>query len=389
MHNQTKVLFSLLLKKYREGTASEEEIRFLETYYDLFESNEDLITEENEAGFSDLKSAIRDNIAAEITRQQAPVKTPVRWLYRLSAAAAVLLLISAGSWYWLHEKKHSSGTRANMQSAVKITDKPTLQLANGTVIELTDSSSGQIAEQQGIIIRKEKNGSLVYESAPEHLLKGEQSVSENVLSTPKGTKYKVVLPDGSQVLLNAASSLRYPASFATDNRTVILNGEAYFDVAADAQRPFIVEAGQQKVQVLGTSFNINAYTDEPDIRTTLLQGAVKVSSGNNSCTLAPGQQASTAREEGAAVSKLHADTEKEIAWINNMFSFKNDDLQFIMRQISRWYNVEIKYDGKVSAEKFVGEISRSSNLSDVLRILEINGLHFEINGKTITVSNNK
>ncbi|RFS20670.1 FecR family protein [Chitinophaga silvatica] len=388
MDNRNKVLFALLLKKYREGTANETEKKFLETYYDLFDVNEDLITEENEASFTSLKSTIRENIAFEMERHQKPAK--LRWLWKASAAAAILAFAAIATWYWAgHVVPGPQHLAGRTMETVNSTDKPTLQLANGAIIELNDSSNGQIAEQQGIIIRKEKDGSLVYQSSPEQKQSSTSEVSENILTTPKGMKYKVVLPDGSQVWLNAASSLRYPASFAADNRTVKLTGEAYFDVNTDAKRPFIVESGKQKVQVLGTSFNINAYSDEPIIKTTLLLGAVKVTAGNSSCTLAPGQQSQTARDEAGALNKREVDTGKEIAWMNNLFSFKNDDLQFIMRQISRWYNVEIKYNGNIPAEKFVGEISRSSNLNEVLRILEINDLRFEINGNAITVSGKK
>ncbi|NIG57578.1 FecR family protein [Chitinophaga sp. Cy-1792] len=389
MDNQNSVLFSLLLKKYREGTATEEEKRFLETYYDLFDNNEDLITDENEAAYASLKTTLRENIAEAIAHRQQPPKMALHWVRRTVAAAAVIALLGTATWYIVRQMPARRHQVADARHTVKEVSKPTLQLANGAIIELGDSTSGQIAEQQGIVIRKAKDGSLVYEAAKETQQGASDATSarENILTTPKGMKYKVVLPDGSEVWLNAASSLHYPARFAADTRTVQLSGEAYFTVATDAKRPFIVTSGNQSVQVLGTSFNINAYEEEPGVKTTLLQGAVKVTAGNQSCTLVPGQQAVS--NDAEALVKRNADTEKETAWINNKFSFRNDDVQVVMRQIARWYDVEIRYNGNIPTDKFVGEIAMSSNLQDVLRILEINGLRFEVSGKVITVSEKK
>ncbi|MBV7532078.1 FecR family protein [Chitinophaga sp. sic0106] len=364
-----------MLKRFRTGTATSEEIAFLESYFDLFDSEDDLITAENETEYEGLKAVLKQKIDSAIAVPATPVKRmPVR---RWAIAAAVAALIGTGGLFLLQQKSNP----AKPATMAYATGAPTLRLADGTTIALDSTADGQIASQAGVIISKEEDGTLLYKTAPASA--GNNQNQENTLSTPAGMKYKIMLPDGSAVWLNAASSLTYPAVFAAGNRTVKLQGEAFFDIAADPAKPFIVQAGNQSVQVLGTRFNVNAYPEDGEHKTTLLQGAVKVSQGNNAIIIQPGQQTICSNE--TAIRKVNADTEKETAWINNLFSFKNDNLPAVMRDIARWYNVSIRYNGNLPDERFFGEISRSSKLEDVLKILEINGLTFDIKEDVITV----
>jgi transmembrane sensor len=264
-----------------------------------------------------------------------------------------------------------------------------LTLSNGTKIVLDDARNGKIANQSNISITKTNGNQLVYAIAPGNSVanNGQQAYQlQNTISTPNGGQYALILPDGTKVMLNAASSLTYPAAFRGKERVVQLNGEAYFEVAKNKDMPFIVKSGSQTVEVLGTHFNINAYRDEASIKTTLLEGSVRVSAGANSTLIVPGQQASTRESNAGEISKYTVDVDKETAWKDGLFSFQNEDLKSIMRQVARWYDVKVVYAGNLPNEKFIGEISRTSNLSDVFKILELNNFHFDVEGKTVTVS---
>jgi ferric-dicitrate binding protein FerR (iron transport regulator) len=194
----------------------------------------------------------------------------------------------------------------------------------------------------------------------------------------------LVLPDGTKVWLNAASSLKYPAAFAGNERRVELNGEAYFEVSKDPSKPFFVKTASQTVAVLGTHFNINSYTDESATKTTLLEGSVKVTGNNGqSVKIKPGEQA--INYANAISIKENVDTDEAIAWKNGKFMFKNTDLQTIMRQLSRWYDVDVEYQGKIEQKHYMGRISRNVPVSQIFEILKTSGLNFTINGRKIIV----
>jgi transmembrane sensor len=260
-------------------------------------------------------------------------------------------------------------------------NKAVLTLASGQKIILNDAATGEIARQSGISITKTDDGQIVYSIAAE-----DGEILQNTISTPKGGQYRVILPDGTNVLLNAASSLIYPTAFRGAERLVQLNGEAYFEVAKNKNMPFRVKSGQQTVEVLGTHFNINAYEDENSIKTTLVEGAVKVSSSSGSSLIAPGQQAVFSREGNGAIFRRNVNIDKEIAWKDGMFSFENDDVKSVMRSIARWYNVDVSYKGDMSDIVFSGEIFRTAKLSEVFKILELNNVELDVQGKTIIVS---
>jgi len=307
---------------------------------------------------------------------------------RIALAASILLCLSVGLYL---------ATRTNVQQQLVVStlndvkpgrNKAILTLADGSVIDLDNAKTGQIAMQNGIVVRKTANGKL------EYIIKDaagntNQTISNNLISTPRGGEYQVTLPDGTKVWLNAASTLKYPSSFAKNERRVSLQGEAYFEVSKDKNRPFRVVTNQQTVEVLGTHFNINAYNDESVVKTTLLEGAVNVSNGANSLKLKPGQQALFNLADAKLRINPDVDVDKEMAWKNDLFAFDNDDLKTIMRQISRWYDLDVVYQGKITDEKYVGEIPRNSNLSEVFKILELNHVHIDAKGKVLTVSGSK
>jgi ferric-dicitrate binding protein FerR (iron transport regulator) len=228
-----------------------------------------------------------------------------------------------------------------------------------------------------------KDGQIVYDD--ENMSKN--ALLYNAITTPKGRQYQLTLADGSKVWLNAASSIRYPTAFPGNERVVEITGEAYFEITPDRIKPFRVFVKGMEVQVLGTHFNINSYDDEATIKTTLLEGSVKVKMNNNTRLLLPGQQAQISSNAGDGDIKVVKDIDLAVvmAWKNGYFSFDKTDLGAVMRQISRWYIVDIIYTGKIPDRKFGGEISRNNNLSEVLKILEESKVKFRIEGAKIFV----
>ncbi|TSJ38895.1 DUF4974 domain-containing protein [Mucilaginibacter corticis] len=387
MKDIDKQYFREMLVRYREGTASTEEIRLLESFYDLFDENEDLVTSDEDEMFNEFRQRVKQQVDVRIDQNLAQPKPFIyrRLLVRLSAAAALLLLIGSGIWFF---HKPTDQSALDLQAKNRIapgSNRAILQLANGSRIDLSSANKGVIAQQAGVAIHKNAQGILVYTiNAGNTTNNSGNPTGENSIITPRGGQYQVILPDGTQVLLNAASSLTYPVVFSGGERLVKLSGEAYFEVAKDKAHPFKVSSGTQTVTVLGTHFNINAYSDETSTKTTLLEGSVEVTSGNNETRIIPGQQALLASD--GQLSKKTVDPDKEVAWKNGLFSFDGDDVKTIMRQIARWYNVDISYSGALPDEKFYGEITRSSKLADVLRIMEINNVHFDIDGRHLTVT---
>lgn len=311
----------------------------------------------------------------------------VKPIWYSAAAAAAVLLVLSGLYFF---NDHKDGSFQNRMAKTTLENKvndiqpgrqaATLILANGSKIDLDGAVQGEIAKQKGVLITKTADGKLVYTISD-----SEANTTEfNTLSTVKGQQYQVILPDGSKVWLNAASSLTYPANFANlKNRMVQLSGEAYFEVAKDKSHPFIVKTEQQQVEVLGTHFNINSYDDEKATTTTLLEGSVKVLDGKGESVLLPGQQSALAKNR-IEISK--ADVNETIAWKNGDFIFNNEEFGSILRQLSRWYNVEIVDNGQHEDLRLSGTISRSKNISTVLKALEVTGeVKFKIEGKTVIV----
>ncbi|WP_341841438.1 FecR family protein [Chitinophaga caseinilytica] len=298
--------------------------------------------------------------------------------YRWWAAAAVIVAAAAGIWLWKPGQEATKAPVAAVQRTIlPATSKAVLTLADGTTIPL-DSAGNQTFAQQGATA-SQHGGSLVYQPGGK-----EGALQYNTLRTPRGGQFRIALPDGSQVWLNAGSSLRFPVAFGPGARKVELTGEAYFEVRPDAAKPFTVAVdGKAEVAVLGTEFNINAYADEPAIRATLVKGSVAVTAAGQTRKLAPGQQA--AISGGAPVVDARPDVEEALAWRNAVFYFRNADVKAVMRQLQRWYDVEVEYRGNVPDRRFDGEIQRDLPLQDVLDGLRVSGISFTIEGSKIII----
>lgn len=302
---------------------------------------------------------------------------------RIIAAAIAIIIIGAGLFYYHQqtspEDQHSVAGYAGDIAPGK--QGATLTLANGKKIRLTETQNGELAREAGVVITKSAGGQLIYEIKDRS---GELN-KYNTLTTAKGETYQVRLPDGSLVWMNAASSLTYAAGLLEDGtRKIKLDGEAYFQVAKDKRHPFIVESRGQRIEVLGTHFNVNAYGDELLIKTTLLEGRVKVSDKHIEKILLPGFEAINT---GNNITVDKADTELAVAWKNNNFVFANERIETVMKMVERWYDVEIVYEGTMPEDRFRGGVSRFDNISKVLNILESTGLvHFKVKNRSVYVS---
>jgi transmembrane sensor len=306
-------------------------------------------------------------------------------------AAAILLLLAVGTTVsrLLHKKEERKTLAIHPTDLLPGGNKAVLTLADGSKIVLDDTKRGKIAKQQSVIIDKTQSGQLVYTVDDAIKNAGKPAVANliafNTIATPRGGQYEVVLPDGTKVWLNAASSLKYPIIFTGSERRVELTGEAYFEVAKNAARPFFVTSSGQTVEVLGTHFNINSYFDEKAIKTTLLEGSIKVSDGKQKAIIKPGQQSIIQSTDNHSIIIRDADTEEAIAWKNGKFLFNHTDLQTIMRQISRWYDVDVEYQGTIAPNHYSGHISRDVPVSQLFQVLKTSGINFTINGRKIIV----
>ena len=372
-----------LIKKYDSGLASAHEKALLDNWY-LQESRKATFNGE-EGKFLFLKSEIW-----EATLKQSGLTPKLKSgnirLWSGIAAAVALVGLSAALFFYSGSEPLQITHEPYANDVKPGGDRATLTLADGKKISLTEAQNGKLGQQRGAIITKLADGQIIYSMIAAEESTEASEVTQNTISTPNGGKYQVILPDGTKVMLNAASSLTFPTAFKGDHRQVKLDGEAYFEVAENKKQPFSVSSGTHTVEVLGTHFNINAYSNEKTIKTTLLEGSVKVSVGERYELIVPGQQTLVERDTPFEITKKNADLSKEMAWKNGIFSFERDDLKSIMRQISRWYDVNVVYSGDFPDEQFFGEISRNSNLSEVAKILELNNIHLEITGKTIKVS---
>jgi ferric-dicitrate binding protein FerR (iron transport regulator) len=322
---------------------------------------------------------------------QTKTSRPVRLLIRRRLMAAAALMLLAIAVWLLKGRRDADKPLAAAPVKPSVThdlapgsNRATLTLADNTTIDLDAAKEGVVGQQGNARLIKDKDGKLSYQAVPAQAA----AMAYNLLTTPRGGQYQLVLPDGSKVWLNAASRLKYPTSFGGKERMVELQGEAYFEIARNPSMPFKVSLiGQPsaQVEVLGTHFNVKAYEDEPAIQTTLLEGAVRVHQGTASALLQPGQQARC--NSSTNIKLVTADVEETIAWKNGLFKFNEATIEEVMRQLSRWYDVDIVYVNGIPGDLFRGEIYRSVNVSKVLKVLEASGVHFSVEGKKILVRN--
>jgi transmembrane sensor len=390
----TKYIATELLEKYIRGKCTEEEKAIVESWH--LKELESKCFNAVPGQIENAYTQIWDNISKEASfKKTATLKEKY---YKYAIAAILFITVSAGLFLFINGKNNHPTVNDLLVKTGKDFapggNKATLTLADGSTISLTDAANGNLAKQAGIVITKTKDGQIIYNVTKNTSLPaGNEQVLINTISTPRGGEYQVNLPDGSKVWLNSQSSLKYPVLFKGKERIVELSGEGYFEVAKK-DMPFIVKTAIQEVKVLGTHFNINSYEDEPATKTTLLEGSVSVHTNtksqsdnpqNDAIILKPGQGSII---NNKSIKVISADTENVMAWKNNLFNFRDEPLESIMRKLSRWYDVEIQFEGKSSNLSFVGVVSRSKNISSVLKIMEEAGdFHFKVEGRKITIIN--
>jgi ferric-dicitrate binding protein FerR (iron transport regulator) len=379
--------FEILLQAYINDSLNSEELAELN---ELIDSNESLLQisilkdlqQNSFAGLTDAEQ--RQKMYTNILKRTRKSNRVIPLWTKIAAAAIIVVVFSIVYFYSNHNPQKQIAKTETQQQRFKNDvapggNKAVLTLANGSQIILDSAANGTLTQQGNTKIIKLDSGQLSYNTSD---VKSTE-VLYNTISTPRGGQYQIVLSDGSKVWLNAASSLRFPAFFTGKERDVELTGEAYFEVTKNTAMPFTVTVNDLHVQVLGTHFNINAYNDETSVKTTLLKGSVRVADHESIVNLKPGQQAQL--KDNALMVINNVDIEKVISWKTGFFEFDNTDLATIMRQISRWYNVDVRYEGKQFGETFGGRISRELNLSNILSMLETNGVKFRLEGKKLIV----
>lgn len=336
-------------------------------------------------------NAIRQKLAAagiHITDAPATVKPParLRTITRWVAAACLVLAAGTAALFW---RKQPAPAKPEAKAVAPLSVPPgkngaVLTLADGSTLVLDSMGNGEITTQTGAKLIL-KDSALAYTPAGGA---ANGAIGYNTMTTPNGRQFQVTLPDGSKVWLNAASSLRYPTAFTGKERLVEVTGEAWFEVAPKANMPFRINVNNQAtIEVLGTSFNVNAYENEGMVRATLVNGAIAVSNQHQRAVLKPGQQASAAPTAGSRMRVELADVDKVAAWRYGLFNFQNASLQEVMKQLERWYDIRVVYDKKIPDIKFGGELSRNMTLEGLLRTLEASEVHFRMeDARTLVIS---
>ncbi len=383
-----KAAFYKLLDKYIAGEASLEEEQQLLNFYSSFNRSGET---RSETDLDSLDEKMYNRLIDGLDLDE-PVQRNRRGLFRKLSIAATLIIAAAVSLYFYtgtEKIEPEYFTEIGVKNDIAPGDnKAILTLADGSRISLDDAAKGFVASQGNTSITKTEDGQIVYRKNGEGIKSITGSSVANTIQTPKGGRYTISLPDGSKVWLNSASTLTYPTTFALSERKVKLIGEAYFEIAKNKKVPFRVESNNQTVEVLGTHFNINSYEDEAYIKTTLLEGSVRIilnSSNPKGQLLKPGEQSLTSASR-SDIKVQDTDTEKAIAWKNGYFKFKNTPIKDIMREIERWYDVELVYDGKLAPDEFTGYISNDVKISGVLKMLEESGgIKFTVKGRKLKV----
>jgi transmembrane sensor len=310
---------------------------------------------------------------------------PVRRMWMRWVAAAVVLFVVCSLWFVVNRKPETGSQKTevakmNDVEAPKNT-RAVITLADGSRVYLDSSGSGKIAQQNNVDVIRNASGEIVYDAK---VREANADLQYNTLSNPRGSKViSLTLSDGTRVWLNSESSLKYSTQFVKNTREVEITGEAYFEVAHNASKPFHVKKGETDITVLGTHFNVNAYDDEESLKVTLLEGSVKVGNKTGSVLIKPGEQARLT--PNSKPQTLNPDLEQVMAWKNGRFQFDDADIQTVMKQIGRWYDMQIIYEGAVPKDRFAGMISRYTNLSNVLKILNLSGVNYKIEGNKLTI----
>ena len=375
--------YNQLYKKYISGDCTSQERKKLENFQDSLNLEEQPWDDMRMGDDEIIKSSIQSELTTSIQVHSKRRRIQLRSLF--AVAALLLIFIVTGIYYKKLDteppmvKKDFPRFRNDILPG---DNRAILTLDDGSKISLDDAKNGILANENNTEIKKIGTGQLEYSKGSQIT----QSIKYNTLSTPMGGQYQLTLPDQSKVWLNSASSIRFPTEFTASERVVELRGEAYFEISKNKQVPFIVRSiNSMEVKVLGTHFNVMAYENEKSINTTLIEGSVQIISSTQKVVLKPGQAAILDKDKGNfAISP--ADLEQAIAWKNGYFMFNNENIESIMRKVARWYNADITYNGNLNNKDFVGTISRSKNISELLKMLELTGaVHFTIEGRRITV----
>jgi len=366
-----------LLAKYAAGQCTPEETAIVESWY-LRQKHDDVNDLAEKERLADMQE-IRSLLISETKQGQNPVR---RLWPRIAAAASVILAISFGGYFLLH-KQPAQQTAQNQSDIAPGSNKAILK-SHGRTYNINDAKNGLLAQQGNITISKAADSQLIYQATNG----GNGKMAYDTLIIPRGGQYRLKLSDGSIAYLNADSRIRYPESFTGKERKVeLISGEAYFEVVHNGKMPFRVSSNKQVVEDIGTHFNINAYADETAIKTTLAEGSVKISKGAQSVILKPAQQAINQANLSLVVQNV--DVDEVTAWKEGMFRFNDAPLEDIMKQVSRWYNVDIVYqDVSLQAKRFGAITTRFARVSELLHVLEMTGkVKFEIEGRKIIVMN--
>ncbi|WP_316814246.1 FecR family protein [Pedobacter heparinus] len=362
-----------LFDRYAANLCTPEERTIVERWYQQEADSQELPDVKN-------ISTIKEEIwTGTLLQAGLPRRKPALRVW-LPAAAAILIFLSAGFYFLVLKQQEIPGSNYVKEDVAPGGSKAVLVLADGSEIILDHAKNGTLLSQGNVSINKTGNGQLRY-----NMLKSGQGAAGklpalNTILTPRGGQYHIILPDGTRVWLNASSSIKFPMVFSGRERNVEITGEAYFEVVSNPAMPFIVKAGETNIRVLGTHFNVMAYADEQGVNTTLLEGKVKVSSGNTVNVMKPGQQALVLN---GTINITTANVEEAVAWKNGYFYFKDSDIKTVMRQISRWYDVDVEYKGSLPETVFSGKMYRNVNMSKVLEVLSYFKIDYNITDSKI------
>lgn len=409
--SMNKAEFLILLDKYIDGKTTLEEDELLNNYYSSFQNSSSM--NDGEAGVD--KEELEGKILTKVNRRIDSSSVMTLW-YRISGAAAIVVVLGICLYFYSKHKESSISvldkTKQEQQAIVPGSNKATLTLSDGSIVSLEDASNGRIADQSNITIEKTADGQLAYRpiqaKAATPRPEDGRNVLYNTITTPRGGQYQLTLSDGTKVWLNAGSALKYPTSFFGNERRVELHGEGYFEVSQNKALPFKVTAisrngnmvNEQQVTVSGTHFNINAYDDESMILTTLLEGLVNVSPKRASGTLSlesadarwvhgislkPGEQSFVSNNKITVNKPDKEQIETAIAWKNGLFRFNRADLETVMLQLSKWYDIDVTYEGKIPKREFTGKIYRTVSIAEALDILKYIKVKFKMEGRKIII----
>lgn len=373
-----------LIEKYLKGNCTPDEIVLLESWYLAKSKQDKLPVEEKELTI--YKELIWQNIQQNIDVIEKPASNRKRFFTVISVAASITLTLFIGGYYLIVRHQKERITKISIKEKQDIlpgTNKAMLVLSNGKQISLASVQAGIIAQEGNITVKKQGANILSYKQVSNN--NGDKPLAYNTISTPNGGQWPIIeLPDGTRAFLDAASSISFPVSFNKE-RKVTITGQVYFEVIHDSKKPFRVTVKGITIEDLGTSFNVNAYDNESGIKTSLIEGSVSVAKRNEKLIIKPGEQAVTSSGSDKILSK-QVDIDEIVAWKNGLFQFNHTNIDVVMRQIARWYDVEIIYKEDVSKISFTGSLSRNLKLSKSLQMLSVTGLHFKIEGKKIIVT---